>query len=60
MGTITHAKDAVNPFSAFGRFLGSFGSCFAPLFKQHPLVDRIGLCDREPALLERFAPLSRE
>lgn len=35
--------------------LGSFGSSFAPLFKQHPLVDRIGFCDREPALLERFA-----
>ncbi len=35
--------------------LGSFGSCFAPLFKQHPLVDRIGLCDREPALLRQFA-----
>ncbi len=35
--------------------LGSFGSCFAPLFKNHPLVDRIGLCDREPSLLARFA-----
>jgi len=35
--------------------LGSFGSCFAPLFKQHPLVDRIGLCDREASLLQRFA-----
>jgi predicted dehydrogenase len=35
--------------------LGSFGSCFAPLFKNHPLVSRIGLCDREPALLAKFA-----
>ncbi|MGI5868011.1 MAG: Gfo/Idh/MocA family oxidoreductase [Kiritimatiellia bacterium] len=35
--------------------LGSFGSVFAPLFKQHPLVDRVGLCDREPTLLKKFA-----
>ncbi len=35
--------------------LGSFGSCFAPLFKNHPLVERIGLCDREPSLLAKFA-----
>jgi hypothetical protein len=28
--------------------LGSFGSSFARLFKNHPLVDRIGLCDLEP------------
>ncbi len=35
--------------------LGSFGSCFAPLFKNHPLVDRIGLCDREAPLVKRFA-----
>lgn len=35
--------------------LGSFGSCFAPLFKQHPAVDRIGLCDREPSRLKKFA-----
>ncbi|MGI6496955.1 MAG: Gfo/Idh/MocA family oxidoreductase [Kiritimatiellia bacterium] len=34
--------------------LGGFGSAFVPLFKQHPLVDRIGLCDREPGPLERF------
>ncbi|MCF7855227.1 MAG: Gfo/Idh/MocA family oxidoreductase [Candidatus Pacebacteria bacterium] len=34
--------------------LGSFGSCFAPLFKNHPLVDRIGLCDREAGLLKTF------
>ena len=27
--------------------LGSFGSCFVPLFKNHPGVDRIGLCDVE-------------
>lgn len=35
--------------------LGSFGSVFAPLFKAHPDVDRIGLCDREPELVKRFA-----
>ena len=35
--------------------LGSFGSCFAPLFKNHPAVDRIGFCDREASLVERFA-----
>ncbi len=35
--------------------LGSFGSEFAPLFKSHPLVDRIALCDREPDRVARFA-----
>ncbi len=35
--------------------LGSFGSAFAPLFKNHPLVDRIGLCDTEPEKVARFA-----
>jgi len=35
--------------------LGSFGSAFAPLFKAHPLVDRIALCDREPERVEKFA-----
>ena len=35
--------------------LGSFGSSFAPLFKAHPLVDRIALCDREPERVARFA-----
>jgi predicted dehydrogenase len=35
--------------------LGSFGSAFAPLFKAHPLVDRIALCDREPERVARFA-----
>ena len=35
--------------------LGSFGSCFAPLFKNHPQVDRIGLCDREPSRVQKFA-----
>ncbi len=35
--------------------LGSFGSAFAPLFKSHPLVDRIALCDREPERVEKFA-----
>ena len=35
--------------------LGSFGSAFAPLFKAHPLVDRVALCDREPDRVARFA-----
>ena len=35
--------------------LGSFGSAFAELFKSHPLVDRVALCDREPERIERFA-----
>ncbi len=35
--------------------LGAFGSGFAPLFKSHPLVDRIALCDREPERIRRFA-----
>ena len=35
--------------------LGAFGSVFADLFKSHPLVDRIALCDREAARLTRFA-----
>jgi len=35
--------------------LGSFGASFAPLFKSHPLVDRIALCDREPERIARFA-----
>jgi predicted dehydrogenase len=35
--------------------LGAFGSAFAPLFKNHPLVDRIGLCDNEPERIAKFA-----
>ncbi len=35
--------------------LGSFGSAFAELFKSHPLVDRIALCDREPERMRQFA-----
>ena len=35
--------------------LGSFGSSFAALFKAHPLVDRIALCDREPERIAKFA-----
>ena len=38
--------------------LGAFGSAFAELFKSHPLVNRVGLCDREPERVEKFA--SRE
>lgn len=34
--------------------LGSFGSEFAPLFKSHPGVDRIALCDLNPQTLARF------
>lgn len=35
--------------------LGAFGAAFAKLFKGHPLVDRIALCDREPERVKRFA-----
>ena len=35
--------------------LGSFGSAFAKLFKSHPLVDRIGLCDCEAEKLHKFS-----
>ena len=35
--------------------LGSFGSSFVTLFKSHPAVDRIALCDREPERLRHFA-----
>ena len=34
--------------------LGSFGNCFADLFKRHPLVDRIALCDREPDRIKPY------
>lgn len=36
--------------------LGRFGSSFASLFKAHPQVDRLALCDREP---ERIVPFIR-
>jgi predicted dehydrogenase len=35
--------------------LGSFGRSFADLFKSHPLVDRVGLCDVEADRVARFA-----
>lgn len=35
--------------------LGAFGSAFAELFKAHPAVDRIGLCDVEPERVAKFA-----
>lgn len=35
--------------------LGMFGSSFADLFRSHPLVSRIALCDREPERMARFA-----
>jgi len=35
--------------------LGAFGSGFVELFKNHPQVDRIALCDREPDRIAKFA-----
>jgi len=35
--------------------LGQFGTAFADLFRSHPLVDRIALCDAEPDRVRRFA-----
>lgn len=35
--------------------LGAFGGVFAPLFKAHPLVDRIALCDAEPERIKQFS-----
>ena len=35
--------------------LGQFGSAFAPLFKSHPLVDRVGFCDMEPDRVKAYA-----
>ena len=35
--------------------LGAFGSAFADMFKSHPAVDRVGLCDMEPERIEKFA-----
>lgn len=35
--------------------LGQFGSAFVPLFKSHPLVDRIALCDMEAERVKKFA-----
>ncbi len=35
--------------------LGAFGRTFAPLFKAHPLVSRLGLCDLEPTRVAQFA-----
>jgi len=34
--------------------LGRFGSGFVKYYKAHPLVSRIGLCDREPERVARF------
>ncbi|MBR4673132.1 MAG: Gfo/Idh/MocA family oxidoreductase [Victivallales bacterium] len=34
--------------------LGQFGSNFVKLFKAHPLVDKIALCDCEPTKLKTF------
>jgi len=35
--------------------LGDFGSALAELFKRHPLVDRVALCDLEPERMNVFA-----
>lgn len=35
--------------------LGGFGSQFVELFKKHPQVDRIALCDREAERVRKFA-----
>jgi predicted dehydrogenase len=35
--------------------LGAFGSSFAELFKNHPAVDRVALCDRVPERMKTFA-----
>lgn len=35
--------------------LGQFGAAFAPLFKAHPAVDRIALCDLEADRIRRFS-----
>ena len=35
--------------------LGQFGRAFADLFRSHPLVDRVALCDREPDRMEAIA-----
>ena len=35
--------------------LGQFGQAFADLYRSHPLVDRIALCDREPERMEAIA-----
>jgi predicted dehydrogenase len=37
--------------------LGAFGSEFVELFAGHPAVDRVGLCDREPDRVARFAKM---
>ena len=34
--------------------LGQFGCAFADLFKSHPLVDRIGLCDVQAERVQRY------
>ena len=35
--------------------LGQFGGAFAPLFKAHPAVDRIALCDLEAERIRKFS-----
>lgn len=35
--------------------LGAFGSAFADMFKSHPLVDRVALCDMEAERIAKFA-----
>ena len=35
--------------------LGQFGTAFADLFRSHPAVDRVALCDREPERMKAIA-----
>ena len=51
----TSAKENIVGISLGLVGLGAFGSAFAPLFKGHPLVDRIALCDQEPDRVKRWA-----
>jgi len=39
--------------------LGQFGSTFVSLFKAHPLVNRIALCDMEPDRVKKFLLLKK-
>jgi len=34
---------------------GSFGNCFVPLFKAHPLVDEVVIADLVPERVEEFS-----
>lgn len=51
----TYKKGVVMGISLGLVGLGAFGGAFAKLFKAHPLVDRIGLCDSEASKLKQWA-----